>query len=828
MRSVDLSPLFARISPAPDSARNEVVSGWGSSTVTPPDARGLWKAPCPTGRHETPKADEVSWSDGDKKILGLRCLKGCTRAQVLAALGLSEDDTWLDATNLPQVSRELGLPVDYLVSLGLEQEGPFVKVPYMNLDGSPARRYQIRRSRSAATRFTWDRAGAKTGDTLAYGLDRLALAQAEMNVGDPYTDPYLFIVEGPSDCWSAWRHDVPCLGLPGATTTKLLLPEYLVDIRAVYLVREPGEAGEAFVSGCVKRLTEIGFAGQVYDTPMLDGYKDLNVVLAQYPDREPFRSECDRARVNARLVDLERPAEADTSGRPQVEITRDRFKDKRLMTTALIERNTPPVLFLYGDALARLVPELSRVEMLSTDSLHDRLVDSVHWVTIPDGGTGPRPANLDPVLLRMMLLDSAAHARMPKLRRIVKSPVFSPEGLLVQRPGYDAQSGIYLMPSDLRVPDVSLAPTADEVDEAKALLLDTLLVDFPFQDPGADRATAIAFAVLPFVRDMIQGPTPLHVFNAPMPGSGKSLIVEVLSQIAIGGGGAVGMTEADNEEETRKRLTAKLLEEPTFLFLENLNAQLQGASVAQMLTATTWSDRILGVSKMANLPVRCVWVACANQPTFSTEVADRVVSCRITPKVSRPRDRDVTKFKVALPGWARANRGRLVWACLTLVQTWIAAGQPRGTAVLGSFQDWAEIMSGILETVGIPGLLTNRQRVLARTDPAQQARENFVETWMAESGLVTVYASALVPFAAAVGLGNITDRRKPDGAVERSESIRMGKTLEKLEGTVFDLVDGRSVTIERGDPPQDRLGSKWRLVPVEPEPEPTDPFMEVR
>ena len=59
--------------------------------------------------------------------------------------------------------------------------------------------------------------------------------------------------------------------------------------------------------------------------------------------------------------------------------------------------------------------------------------------------------------------------------------------------------------------------------------------------------------------------------------------------------------------------------------------------------------------------------------------------------------------------WIRANRGQLVWSLLILVQHWIAEGQPRGTEVMGSFEEWIGVVGGILGAAGIDGLLANQQ-----------------------------------------------------------------------------------------------------------------------
>jgi hypothetical protein len=61
-----------------------------------------------------------------------------------------------------------------------------------------------------------------------------------------------------------------------------------------------------------------------------------------------------------------------------------------------------------------------------------------------------------------------------------------------------------------------------------------------------------------------------------------------------------------------------------------------------------------------------------------------------------------------LLGYVRTNRGQLVWAGLTLIQAWIAAGKPAGIEILASYEPWSQVMGGILSVAGIEGFLENR------------------------------------------------------------------------------------------------------------------------
>ena len=72
----------------------------------------------------------------------------------------------------------------------------------------------------------------------------------------------------------------------------------------------------------------------------------------------------------------------------------------------------------------------------------------------------------------------------------------------------------------------------------------------------------MALLLLGFLRGMIDGPTPLHLIEKPTPGTGATLMVDAIATILTGAGASV-MTEGRDEDEWRKRITAKLRQIPT-------------------------------------------------------------------------------------------------------------------------------------------------------------------------------------------------------------------------------------------------------------------------
>src|SRR5699024_6081364 len=128
------------------------------------------------------------------------------------------------------------------------------------------------------------------------------------------------------------------------------------------------------------------------------------------------------------------------------------------------------------------------------------------------------------------------------------------------------------------------------------------------------------------------------------------------------------------------------------------------------------------------------------------EMSRRIVRIRLDAGVERPEERST--FRIPdLALWAQNHRAELVHAALTLVQAWLAQGAMFGAGTLGSYDDWAHIHAGILETIGVPGFLANRrdaETIAVSDDMAWQA---FTAAWWAQYGDQPVSTAELYPIA---------------------------------------------------------------------------------
>ena len=127
------------------------------------------------------------------------------------------------------------LPIDFLTGLGLRDlsymKTPAIRMPYF---GESSETLAVRfRLAMKGDRFRW-----KSGDKpCLYGLWRLKEARAA---------GFVVLVEGESDCHTAWHHEIPAIGIPGAANWQEARDAHHLDgIALIYIVVEPDSGGEA-------------------------------------------------------------------------------------------------------------------------------------------------------------------------------------------------------------------------------------------------------------------------------------------------------------------------------------------------------------------------------------------------------------------------------------------------------------------------------------------------------------------------------------------------------------------------------------------------------
>jgi hypothetical protein len=419
---------------------------------------------------------------------------------------------------------------------------------------------------------------------------------------------------------------------------------------------------------------------------------------------------------------------------------------------------------------------------------------------LPEGTIAARPPKA--VIVNML---AAPSLPLPTLDRIVAAPILTPTGAIADTEGYCAETRTYYAPDPfLRLPALPLTPSDDEIERARELILDELLGQFPFVGES-ERAHAVALLILPFVREAIDGPTPLHLIEKPTPGTGATLLVDALTFPFLGS--PLGtMTEGRDEEEWRKRITATLRNGPAAVLIDNIRHRLDSSALSSAITTPCWEDRVLGASETLRARVRCAWIATGNNPALSGEMARRTVRIRLDAKVDRPWLREGFRHP-NLRGWVAERRGEIIRAALTLCRTWVVAGMPRSSATLGMFDSWAGVIGGILETAAIPGFLGNLEELYEVSDAEGTAWRLLVDAWWRKFRDADVYARDLF----ALLTPEVGDPIPLDlgRGTERSQQTRFGNALSQQRDRQY----GPCRIVRTSTK---HTASRWRLVWVEP------------
>jgi hypothetical protein len=189
------------------------------------------------------------------------------------------------------------LPEDFLRVLRLRDvsylDKPAVRIPYPDEDGQEVA-VRFRTSLEGTEKFRW-RSGDKP---LPYGLRLLEEARKA---------GYVVLVEGESDCHTLWCHEIPALGIPGASNWRDEWATYLDGIEKVYVVIEPDQGGDTLR----EKLISCAPIRERLHLLELGDHKDPSALHLTDPDRfmERFGVALEKAKP---WVELER-AEAEAT-----------------------------------------------------------------------------------------------------------------------------------------------------------------------------------------------------------------------------------------------------------------------------------------------------------------------------------------------------------------------------------------------------------------------------------------------------------------------------------------------------------------------------------
>ena len=339
---------------------------------------------------------------------------------------------------------------------------------------------------------------------------------------------------------------------------------------------------------------------------------------------------------------------------------------------------------------------------------------------------------------------------LPVLTGLINRPTLRSDGSILDQPGYDGATGLLFDPENDRFPQVSGEPGRLEALEALGILSE-LISSFPFVTDN-DRSVALSAILTTIIRHSLLT-APMHVFTAPVMGSGKSMLVDIVSMIATGYPAPV-ISQGKNDEETEKRVGAALIAGDQIISIDNCERPLDGALFAITLTQPRQKVRVLGLSKLVEVPTNVSLFATGNNLTITGDLPRRSLMCALDPQIERPWLR---QFEFNPLNTVRAHRARYVMACLVVLRAYHCAKRPCRPPAFGSFEEYSDWVRGALLWLDQADPCSTMEAIQF-ADPKLDTLRTIFDQWLSIVGTKRISVRKLI------GLAN--EQQQPAHAAE--------------------------------------------------------------
>lgn len=358
-----------------------------------------------------------------------------------------------------------------------------------------------------------------------------------------------------------------------------------------------------------------------------------------------------------------------------------------------------------------------------------------HWTRHVDfqkyDGRSKNWRSLDcPVHYATVYLQRKGRRHLRRLRSVISAPTLRPDGSILDRPGYDEETGLLYDPCGVEYPSVPQRPTREDALAALTLLMEPIKM-FPFvpDDPlqreiSASRSVSLSGILTATIRPSL--PTaPLHASTAPIAGSGKSKLDNIAAIISTGRT-CHPIAETTSTEEFEKRIATALIKGDPIIGLDNCTVPLGGGLLCQALTEQIINIRDFGFLKDITVENTASIFANGNNLVIQGDIIRRVLRAQLDPGVERP---ELRKFEFEPLRMVAADRPRLLVAALTILRAHHVAGYPAtGLDPLGSFEEWSAWPRAALVWLDQPDPCTT-MAAARDTDPDLRRLRALLHAW---------------------------------------------------------------------------------------------------
>lgn len=339
---------------------------------------------------------------------------------------------------------------------------------------------------------------------------------------------------------------------------------------------------------------------------------------------------------------------------------------------------------------------------------------------------------------------------------------------------------------------------------------------FPFMSP-ADRGILLSALLTATVRASI--PTsPAFGFDAPVQGSGKTLLANCVGALAMGEAPPVyPHTGGRDDEEVRKRLFSLLRYGSRAVVWDNVIGTFDSPSLAAMLTSQNVTDRILAKSEVVSVPNNAIILLTGNNLTLFGDMARRVLICRIDPRTDKPFARECGMDPLA---YVLKNRVKLTVAALTVLRGYLANKPSKAPGSMASFEGWDNMVRQTVAWVDQdihPKQYGDPMDAIIEAqsaDPEQEILGEVLEAWSELFGDQFVTAAEVIKKLRHFDSHFLSPSKEKQLAECLREISEKAPTASRSLGTALKYRVGRIVNgrcLEKGKDPHKKV-AQWRVV----------------
>ena len=379
----------------------------------------------------------------------------------------------------------------------------------------------------------------------------------------------------------------------------------------------------------------------------------------------------------------------------------------------ILEKSPISVTDKFGGSL----PPIPIVHEYDVHALRERVMRSMTF----GGAKGPISCPFDVA----HTLRSRGGGAAPELTGIVGHPTLRPDRSIIDQPGYDKRTGVF---AHFNVKDFKLPKTQPSRSDAEASLKwirGMFLAEFPFAS-AVDRDVAVAALMTGVVRKAL-GECPAFLISAPTAATGKSALADIIGVVMTGvGPGHQGWPKSS--EELEKVILSVMLQGIPIVSIDNVSEPLGGDVLNRVVTSEKGSARVLGVNRIAELPVAFLLLFTGNNVAIEGDTATRIFGCYLNAEVERP---DQRRFKRKdVKAWAKQHRADAIYHCLTIIR---AAGRKPKLAKPSRFAAWDDMVRFPLIRAGGEDVLKKIDDAVY-DDPIAERRSKLLESLYMQFG----------------------------------------------------------------------------------------------